>query len=113
MIVKIKPVSVNNCWQGKRFKTPLYKNYEKELLYKLPKIDLPKQPLKINIEFGFSSKASDIDNPVKIFLDILQKKYGFNDKDIYALNLLKKIVRKNEEYIRFTIESFKELDQDH
>jgi hypothetical protein len=36
-----KPLSVNLAWQGKRFKTPIYKAYEKELLLRMPakKID--------------------------------------------------------------------------
>jgi hypothetical protein len=30
------------------------------------------------------SMASDYDNPVKIFQDVLSKKYGFNDNRIFA-----------------------------
>jgi Holliday junction resolvase RusA-like endonuclease len=30
------------------------------------------------------SMASDYDNPVKIFQDVLCKKYGFNDNRIFA-----------------------------
>jgi Holliday junction resolvase RusA-like endonuclease len=110
MKINIKPISVNKCWQGKRFKTSEYKNYEKELLYKLPRISLPNKPLEISIEFGFSNKASDIDNPMKPFLDILQKKYGFDDKDIYSLNTIKKIVKRKEEYIVFSIQTFIEKE---
>lgn len=53
----------------------------------------------LHIEFGFSNKASDLDNPVKPILDILQKKYGFNDRDIYELHIKKTIVPKGNEYI--------------
>ena len=66
---------------------------------------MPKPPFKVNYVFGFSNKASDLDNPVKVLTDILQKKYGFNDKDIYEMNVKKKIVKKGEEYIKFKIES--------
>ena len=103
MKISIKPLSVNKCWQGRRFKTPIYKGYESELLLKLSKIDTPIGQIKINITFGFSNKGSDIDNPLKPFLDILQKKYGFNDRDIYELNVKKEIVKKGSEFIYFKI----------
>lgn len=101
--IKTKPLSVNKCWQGRRFKTDDYKNYEQELFLLLPKIKIPKGKLKLFLEFGFSSKASDIDNGVKPFVDILQKKYGFNDKAIYEINLVKTDVPKGEEYIKFEL----------
>ena len=101
--IKIKPLSVNDCWQGRRFKTKAYNDYEKELFYLLPKkLKIPKgKKLKLRIWWGFSSKASDIDNPVKPLLDILQKKYGFNDKSIYQMVVEKEDVGKGEEYIIF------------
>ena len=92
--IKIKPVSVNDVWQGKRFKTKLYRDYEEELLLLLPSLKIPNADLCITLEWGFSSKASDIDNPVKPFLDVLQKKYGFDDKKIFELNIKKKICKK-------------------
>ena len=105
MKINIKPLSVNQCWQGKRFKTPKYKAYEKELLLLLPnKLEVPLGSLKITMKWGFSSKLADYDNPIKPFQDILQKKYGFDDKVIFEANITKEIVKKGEEYIEFTIE---------
>ena len=96
-------MSVNEAWQGRRFKTPAYKTYEQELLWKLPNINLPQAPYKVYYEFGFSNKLSDIDNPIKQTQDILQKKYSFNDYDIYELSVKKVIVKKGQEYIKFNI----------
>ncbi len=62
-----------------------------------------KKPLKLDLVFGFSSNGSDIDNPVKPLLDILQKKYGFNDNQIFELNIKKEIVKKNKEFIKLNI----------
>ena len=101
--LNIKPLSVNKCWQGKRFKTPAYKSYEKHLLLILKPLKLPEPPYKINYEFGFSSKLADIDNPVKPFQDILCKKYGFDDRSINEINIKKIIVPKGNEYIKFQI----------
>ena len=101
--LNIKPLSVNECWQGKRFKTKEYKQYEKDVLLMLPKLKLITAPYSIEIEFGFSSSLADIDNPLKPFLDILQKKYNINDRDVYSLNVKKSIVNKGNEFIKFQI----------
>ena len=103
MRINIKPMSVNQAWQGKRFKTNRYKNYERDCLFILPKIKVPEGKLKVELVFGFSTKLSDADNPVKCFVDILQKKYGFNDNKIYEYSIKKVDVKKGEEFIEFNI----------
>lgn len=104
--VKIKPLSVNQAWQGKRFKTKAYIFYEKNLYYLLPniKIDVNK-PLQIKIIFYFSNINSDWDNPLKPFVDVLQKKYDFNDNKIYKACVYKKKVKKGEEKIEFVLKN--------
>lgn len=106
MIIKIKPLSVNKAWQGRRFKTQDYKNYELELLSKLPKLELPKEPYFLKIKVGFSSKAADLDNVLKPFLDVLQKRYNFNDKEIYKIEIEKEIIKKGNEFISFEIKNY-------
>jgi len=104
MIIEIKPLSVNQAWQGKRYKSKRYKIFERAMLLMLPpvKIDF-KGSLKVDVTFGFSSTASDIDNPLKPLLDCLQKKYGINDNRIYELNVKKEIVKKGNEFIQLQI----------
>ncbi len=104
MIISIKPLSVNEAWQGKRFKTKKYTAFETEMLLKLPPLKIQfKAPLSVDITFGFSNMQSDIDNPIKPTLDILQKKYRFNDRDIYSLNVTKEVVKKGNEFIKIKI----------
>ena len=103
MTIKIKALSVNKAWKGKRFKTKDYKAYEEELLLTLPKYKIPDGDLEVFYEVGYSNKLSDIDNFIKPFQDILQKKYNFDDNRIYKLIAEKKIVKKGEEYIKFEI----------
>ncbi len=106
MKINIKPLSVNRAWQGKRYKTQEYKEYERELMLRLPsqsKLKNTKEKLRIEIVVGYSNKASDIDNFLKPFLDILQKKYEFDDKNIYELSIIKDVVKKGNEYIDFGI----------
>lgn len=104
--IKIKPLSVNQCWQGRRFKSKAYKKYEIEVIALMPKLVLPAMPYSIHFTFGFSNKASDLDNPLKPLLDIIQKKYSINDKDIYFMSVSKLIVKKGEEFISFEISHF-------
>ena len=101
--ILIKPLSVNEAWQGKRFKSNKYKIYETAVMLLLPSIKIVPPPYRLNLVLGFSNKASDIDNPVKLILDILQKKYGINDKHIEILHIEKQIVKKNNEFICFEI----------
>ncbi len=102
--IDVIPLSVNQVWQGRRFKTKKYKDYEKTVLAILPKLKIPEGNLKLIITFGFSSKASDWDNPIKPFQDILQKKYDFNDSRIYRAEIEKVIVKRGKEFIDFSIE---------
>ena len=104
--VDIKPLSVNEAWQGRRFKSPKYKLWASEIGIQLPqwKKDLSKaKKLEVHLEFGFSNGASDIDNPIKPILDVLQQKYDFNDKIIYRLIADKVIVPKGKEYVRVIV----------
>ena len=102
----IKPMSVNEAWQGKRFKTDKYKSFEKELLLMLKKIEIPEGKLLLRATFGLSSKNADWDNPIKPFQDVIQKKYGFNDRRIYKGEIEKKDVKKGFEYIEFQLLPF-------
>ena len=89
--IQIKLLSVNQAWKGRRFKTPKYTKFERDLGYLLPKLEVPKGKLRILFVFYFKNSLSDIDNPLKMVLDIMQKKYNFNDKDIYKLEVEKRI----------------------
>lgn len=102
----VKPLSVNEAWQGRRYKTDKYQRYERDLLFLLPRTKLPPPPLKIYYEFGFSNGRSDYDNPCKPLGDILQKKYGFDDNAIYLAVIRKVVVSRGKEYIKIRIEHF-------
>jgi Holliday junction resolvase RusA-like endonuclease len=99
MRLYIKPLSVNQAWKGRRFKTDKYEKYELDICAMLPKMDIPDGFLCLSVTFGFSSAASDIDNPLKPLIDCLQKKYGFNDKMIKRLIVDVEQVKKGKEFI--------------
>lgn len=106
MRINIKPLSVNQAWQGKRFKTKTYKTYERNVLLMLRPMTIPEGELEMTINWGFSNMLSDVDNPVKCFVDCLQKKYGFNDSRVKRMIVEKFKVSKGEEYIEFSISEY-------
>lgn len=107
MKIKIKPLSSNDAWGGRKFKTADYKQYEKDLNYLLPKsIEIPEGKIWVHYIFGLSSKGSDYDNCIKQFQDIISKKYGFNDNRIYRAMIDKVDVKKGEEFIKFYIYNY-------
>lgn len=103
-IIHIKPLSVNAAYRGRRFSTPELEAFKESLWYLLPKIEVPIGKLEVWYVFGVSSLNADGDNHIKAFQDVLQDKYGFNDKVIYKWHGEKIDVPKGEEYIGFNIE---------
>lgn len=72
--VDLKPLSVNKVWQGRRFKTKAYKDYERDLLWILPKMEPIKGRVEIRYRFHMKNhKQSDWDNPIKPLQDVLEK----------------------------------------
>lgn len=104
--LKVKPLSVNELYKGRRFRTDKYDTYIRQLMFVLPNVQIPKGKLQIEYRFGLSSKLADLDNPVKGITDILQKKYYFNDRDVFRMIINKEIVPKGFEYIEFKITSY-------
>jgi len=101
--IKIKPLSVNSSWQGRRFKTRAYEDFERSLFYLLPTIVdrepySPKTPLELHIEAGIPT-SMDLSNILKLIEDVLQKRYGFNDRYVEKIIMNKKRVKKGEEYL--------------
>ena len=75
--LKIKPLSVNQAWQGRRFKTGTYKEYEKAVSLLINDKHNPVKGLvEIDYEFGLCGKgfsSSDVSNLIKCLEDILVK----------------------------------------
>lgn len=101
--IQIKPMSVNQAWVGRRRNSFKYLKYKTDIMRMLPNYTIPEGKLTLYLYVGFSSKGSDVDNIAKPFIDILQKKYDFNDNRIYLLIMEKTIVKKGAEYIEFEI----------
>ena len=79
------PLSLHRAWQGRRFKTKEYKDYEKLLLATLPTMEKIEGRIIIVYNLFLKRHASrDWDNCIKPLQDILQKKgYFEDDRKIY------------------------------
>jgi Holliday junction resolvase RusA-like endonuclease len=106
MILNIKPLSVNDAWKGRRFKTDKYKDYEKAILLLLKPMEIPEGKLELYLKWGFSSAGSDWDNPIKPFQDCLQKKYNFNDNRVVRAVTEKVKVKKGAEFIEWELRGY-------
>jgi len=106
--ILIKPLSLNQAYRGRRFKTKelsLYKQAIGLLAPKIPQISLSTGKLEARYRFGMSSKGSDVDNCVKCLQDALAETYGFNDNKIYKITVEKVDVKKGAEFIEYEIKA--------
>jgi len=106
--ILIKPLSLNQAYRGRRFKTKELSLYKQAIGLLAPKIPL-KSPstgrLEANYRFGMSSKGSDVDNCIKCLQDALAETYGFNDNRIYKLIVEKVDCKKGEEFVEYEIKA--------
>ena len=101
-----KPLSINEAYQGRRFRTPKYDLFKRDMNFLLPSdYKVPPPPYAIYFEFGLSSMSGDWDNCIKTIQDCISDKYGFNDKLIKRGIVDVVNVSKGHEYISFKIET--------
>ena len=104
MKIPIKAMSTNVLFTGRRFKTPAYRRYLRDLQLLLKPMEIPAGPLRLTITFGVSNARSDLDNCCKAFLDGLMARYGFDDSRIFSLMAHKVIAPKGGEFIEFRLD---------
>lgn len=105
--IPYKPISINEAYTGRRFKTDLYRAFCKGVTLMLKPQSLPAPPYKITLIFGQSNiEFADWDGPIKNFQDVLCKKLGINDRVIYKGEVEKVKVPKGEEFIMYSLENY-------
>lgn len=91
--VPLQALSVNKAWQGRRFKTNIYKAYEREAHILFPRLPMQKGMVEVWYTFGLMKKSyaiSDVGNLEKCLSDILVKKgYIEDDRKIAVIHLQK------------------------
>lgn len=108
--IPIKPLSTNQAWQGRRFKTKTYKDYERTLLILLRKLkpEIPEGPVAFDLRVGVS-RHFDGDNAIKQLLDVCQKYCDhFDDVNVFDYHVRKVLVDKGNEYLAFKFTPFTE-----
>ena len=103
MKINVNPMTMNQAYTGRRFKSDKYKQYIRDVGWQLKPLTIPEGELELHIIIGVSNNGFDLDNCAKPFIDILQKRYDFNDNRIYALNMMKRVVPKGQEFISFDL----------
>lgn len=101
--IPLKPLSINACWQGKRFKTKECKQYDRDLQLLLPKIKIEAQFYEVRYKFYIKTFASsDLDNLVKVLQDNLVKK-GIISDDRYIVKMIVEKVKSDIDKIEIEI----------
>lgn len=94
-------------WLGRKTDSEEYRRWNKQAIRLLPEVWIPDGPLSIYISVFYKSKLSDLDNAFKPFLDLLQKRYRFDDRRVFHIRARKLLVdTKEQERIEFCIEEY-------
>jgi len=103
--INVKPISVNTVWCGRRFKTPAYKQYEKDCLTFLKG---PKLSGWVEIEYKFyikNFKMTDVGNFEKPITDLIVKA-GLIDDDRFVKKITAEKFADKDERIEVIITKY-------
>lgn len=102
--IDIKPITVNQCWQGRRFKTATYKKWRDDFGLIINNKEKEKShELSVILEFYIKHESTtDLDNLIKPTLDAL-KENGIIEDDRFIKSLEAYKYQSEEEFIRVTI----------
>ena len=102
-LIPLKAISVNKVWQGKRFKTKDYEQFEEDCFKLIRKQKMIKGEVQINYKFFIKSYAlTDVDNLIKPIQDIIVK-CGFIEDDRKVKYLTAEKFKSKEERIEINI----------
>ena len=105
----VNPLSVNKAWQGRRFKSPDYKQFEKDVMRMLPISEEVKNKEEVFVHYVFHINnygSADTSNMEKTLTDMLVKRgYLLDDRYIRAIYQRKERV-EGMEWIDIHIEPY-------
>jgi len=107
MKIDLKPVSINEAFQGKRFKTQKCKDFEQQFFFLAKKKKMIKGIVEVEYKFHLKNhKMADYDNYIKILQDMIVKcGYIEDDRKIYKATIYK--IKSKTDYIEFKIKKLK------
>lgn len=105
--IKIKPLSVNKAWNGRKIKTQECKQYERALYYLLPKKPMIKGDVTIHYKFFLKyDKITDTSNLIKLLEDIVVKK-GYIEDDRFVRKFSAEKIHWEKDIIEIEIIPYK------
>ena len=104
--IPLKPVSINEAFKGRRFKTKKCKEYCNDFLLIAPRKPMVEGIVEVEYRFHVKNhKLSDYDNLIKITQDlIVEKGYIEDDRKIYKATIYK--VPSERDYIEINIKKY-------
>ena len=111
--LNLKPVSTNEMYGGKKFKSKKARQFESDAAILLARNArqriLPNGDLTIHFRFG-TTRQKDLSNNVKLLEDIIARHYGIDDRRFCGQTAVRVPVKKGEEFIIFQIAPFSHND---
>lgn len=112
--IYLKPISINDAFKGRRFKTALHKQYESDLRWYLcmPKIKRQKVSGWYSIKFKFYIKnysMSDLSNLIKVTEDCIVKA-GLVDDDRFCKKMELEKFKSDSDYFTFEINELRDSE---
>lgn len=106
----IKPLSINKAFQGRRFKTKDYKDYERSLHALGGNFERITGDVEVTFEWYLKNdKMTDIDNPTKCAMDYLTKAGAWeDDRKVRALHIYK--YHSDTDYFKVKIKPYDRTD---
>lgn len=101
-VITVNPLSVNMVWQGRRFKTKKYKQYEHDVYFQLPKKRISGY---VEIEYTFFINryaVRDVSNLIKPLEDIMVKR-GLIEDDRFVQKFTAQKKESKENFVIITI----------
>ena len=103
--IPTQALTINQAFQGRRFKTKAYQVFEKEMSILLPRQKTIWGWVNVEYEYGLTPRTfgiTDVGNLEKCLSDILVKR-GFIEDDRKILTLIQKKLQSPRFYIRIKI----------
>lgn len=98
--LNIKPLTVNQAWQGRRFSTPAKTAYEGALRLLLPKVAVPGPYYRVEYDFYLVQFAlTDWDNLCKVLQDCLVKRGIITDDRFIVDARVRKFPAKADHFV--------------
>lgn len=98
--LKVNPLSNNKAWKGRRFKSSLYTQFEKDVVKMLPPSNDPVDKTEMFVHYVYHIKnygMTDTANMEKVLTDMLVKRgYLLDDRYIRAIYQRKERLKAGE-----------------